>query len=131
MSFYDYIMTALKNLSRQKSRTGLTIVAITVGSLSLILMASLIVSIRQSLVDEGDCVVVRGDVGLPVGDTTRAPCCGVRPRDSLECQPISFAVAKPKSRSRTAGHKDRDSVAAGHTATTLETYGSVKTPALG
>lgn len=52
MRFFDSIQLAIKNLSRQKSRTLLTIVAITVGSLSLILMASLIISIRQSLVDQ-------------------------------------------------------------------------------
>lgn len=52
MTFLDYIRVALKNLFRQKSRTFLTITAITVGSLSLILMASLILSIRQSLVDQ-------------------------------------------------------------------------------
>jgi len=52
MRFTDYIGLAIKNLSRQKSRTALTIIAITVGSLSLILMASLIIGIRQSLVDQ-------------------------------------------------------------------------------
>ena len=52
MSFADYIRLAVKNLARQKSRTALTIVAITVGSLSLILMASLIIGIRQSLIDQ-------------------------------------------------------------------------------
>lgn len=52
MSFLDYFRVALKNLIRQKTRTVLTIVAITVGSLSLILMTSIIISIRQSLVDQ-------------------------------------------------------------------------------
>ena len=52
MKFFDYIHYAVKNLTRQKSRTSLTIIAITVGSLSLILMASLIISIRQSLVEQ-------------------------------------------------------------------------------
>lgn len=52
MAFIDYIRTALKNLTRQKSRTFLTIIAITVGSLSLILMASLIISIRSALMDQ-------------------------------------------------------------------------------
>ncbi len=52
MRFFDYVRLAFRNLSRQKSRTFLTIVAITVGSLSLILMASLIIGIRQSLVDQ-------------------------------------------------------------------------------
>lgn len=52
MKFFDYIRWSLKNLGRQKTRTSLTIVAITVGSLSLILMASLIISIRLSLVDQ-------------------------------------------------------------------------------
>lgn len=52
MGFLDYFRVALKNLIRQKTRTFLTIIAITVGSLSLILMASIIVSIQQSLVDQ-------------------------------------------------------------------------------
>ncbi|MEI7792026.1 MAG: FtsX-like permease family protein [Candidatus Berkelbacteria bacterium] len=52
MRFFDYIRLALKNLTRQKMRTTLTIIAITVGSLSLILMASLMISIRQSLMDQ-------------------------------------------------------------------------------
>lgn len=52
MRFFDYITLAYKNLTRQKSRTILTIIAITVGSLSLILMVSIIVSIHQSLVDQ-------------------------------------------------------------------------------
>lgn len=52
MKFFDYFRLALKNLSRQKSRTLLTIVAITIGSLSLILMASLIISIKLSLSDQ-------------------------------------------------------------------------------
>lgn len=51
MKFFDYIKMALKNLSRQKTRTILTIVAITIGSLSLILMVSLLIGIRQSIVD--------------------------------------------------------------------------------
>lgn len=52
MRFSDYFKLAFKNLTRQKVRTTLTIIAITVGSLSLILMASLIIGIRQSLVDQ-------------------------------------------------------------------------------
>lgn len=52
MRFFDYIRLAIKNLTRQKSRTFLTIIAITVGSLSLILMASLIIGIRQSLIEQ-------------------------------------------------------------------------------
>ena len=51
MRFADYILLAIKNLFRQKMRTFLTIVAITVGSLSVILMMSLIISIRQSMMD--------------------------------------------------------------------------------
>lgn len=51
MTFFDYIRLAFKNLSRQKSRTFLTITAITVGSLSVILMISLLTGIRQSLID--------------------------------------------------------------------------------
>lgn len=51
MRFIDYIRLAFKNLSRQKSRTFLTIIAITIGSLSVILMVSLITGIRQSLMD--------------------------------------------------------------------------------
>lgn len=51
MKFFDYIRLALKNLSRQKTRTFLTITAITVGSLSIILMVSLLTGIRQSLMD--------------------------------------------------------------------------------
>lgn len=54
MRFFDYIRTAFKNLARRKSRTILTIVAITVGSLSLILMASIIISIKQTLVEQFD-----------------------------------------------------------------------------
>lgn len=52
MRFLDYIRLALKNLTRQKARTVLTIIAITVGSLSLILMASIIISIKQSLTEQ-------------------------------------------------------------------------------
>lgn len=52
MRFFDYFRVALKNLTRQKTRTFLTIVAITVGSISLILMTSIIIGIRQSLVDQ-------------------------------------------------------------------------------
>lgn len=51
MKFFDYIRLAFKNLSRQKSRTFLTITAITVGSLSVILMVSLLTGIRTSLMD--------------------------------------------------------------------------------
>lgn len=51
MKFIDYIRLALKNLSRQKARTYLTITAITIGSLSVIIMFSLIIGIRQSLMD--------------------------------------------------------------------------------
>jgi putative ABC transport system permease protein len=51
MKFIDYIRTSLKNMFRQKLRTFLTILAITVGSLSIILMFSIIIGIRQSLVD--------------------------------------------------------------------------------
>ncbi|MCX6808781.1 MAG: ABC transporter permease [Candidatus Berkelbacteria bacterium] len=51
MRFFDYIRLALKNLTRQKARTTLTIIAITVGSLSLILMISILISVRQSLMD--------------------------------------------------------------------------------
>lgn len=51
MRFFDYIRLGLKNLGRQKSRTILTIIAITIGSLSLILMISLLLSVRQSLID--------------------------------------------------------------------------------
>lgn len=52
MRFSDYVRLAYKNLTRQKTRTALTIVAITVGSLSLILMVSIILSIRESLVNQ-------------------------------------------------------------------------------
>lgn len=51
MKFFDYILTSYKNLSRQKARTFLTVVAITVGSLSLILMISLLVGVRQGAMD--------------------------------------------------------------------------------
>ncbi|MEI6499282.1 MAG: FtsX-like permease family protein [bacterium] len=51
MRFFDYITLAYKNLSRQKSRTILTIIAITIGSLSVILMFSIIIGLRQSLMD--------------------------------------------------------------------------------
>jgi ABC-type antimicrobial peptide transport system permease subunit len=52
MAFFDYIRLAFKNLFRQKTRTFLTILAITVGSLSLILMLSIIISIKQSLMEQ-------------------------------------------------------------------------------
>lgn len=52
MRFFDYIRLAIKNLTRQKARTILTIIAITVGSFSLILMVSIIISIRQALIDQ-------------------------------------------------------------------------------
>lgn len=51
MKFFDYIRLAFKNLTRQKSRTFLTVSAITVGSLSVILMVSLLTGIRKSLMD--------------------------------------------------------------------------------
>lgn len=51
MSFFDYIRVAIKNLFRQKSRTFLTVIAITIGSLSVILMVSLLTGIKQSLID--------------------------------------------------------------------------------
>lgn len=51
MRFIDYLRLAFKNLSRQKARTYLTITAITIGSLSVIIMFSLIIGIRQSLMD--------------------------------------------------------------------------------
>jgi putative ABC transport system permease protein len=52
MRFFDYLKMAFKYLTRQKMRSFLTIVAITVGSLSLILMTSLILSVHKSLVDQ-------------------------------------------------------------------------------
>ncbi len=51
MRFLDYFRSAFKNLVRHKVRTFLTIVAITIGSLSIILMVSLLTTIRQSVVD--------------------------------------------------------------------------------
>ncbi|MDD5040504.1 MAG: ABC transporter permease [Patescibacteria group bacterium] len=51
MRFLDYFRSAFKNLVRHKVRTFLTIVAITIGSLSIILMVSLLVTIRQSVQD--------------------------------------------------------------------------------
>jgi len=51
MKFFDYISFSFKNLARRKARTLLTIIAITIGSLSVILMVSLLTGIRQSLVD--------------------------------------------------------------------------------
>lgn len=52
MRFFDYLRIAYKNLTRQKVRSLLTIIAITVGSLSLILMTSLILSVHKSLIDQ-------------------------------------------------------------------------------
>lgn len=52
MRVIDYVGMASRNLVRQKARTILTIIAITIGSLSLILMASLLLSVHQSLVDQ-------------------------------------------------------------------------------
>lgn len=49
MKASDYIRIALKNFARQKLRTTLTVLAITVGSLSLILMFSILIGISQSL----------------------------------------------------------------------------------
>lgn len=51
MRFFDYFRSAFKNLVRHKVRTILTIVAITIGSLSIILMVSLLTTIRQSVTD--------------------------------------------------------------------------------
>jgi len=51
MRFIDYFRTAFRNLIRQKIRTSLTIIAITIGSLSIILMVSLLTTIRESVVD--------------------------------------------------------------------------------
>jgi ABC-type antimicrobial peptide transport system permease subunit len=52
MRLFDYVRLAIKNLTRQRARTILTVIAITVGSFSLILMASIIISIRQSLINQ-------------------------------------------------------------------------------
>src|SRR6266540_115871 len=52
MFFFDFIKLAFKNLARQKVRTALTVIAITVGSLSLILMSSIILSVHKSLIDQ-------------------------------------------------------------------------------
>lgn len=51
MKTLDAIRLSFKNLARQKSRTTLTITAITIGSLSVILMSSILLSVRQSLMD--------------------------------------------------------------------------------
>ena len=51
MKLADYISFSFKNLARRKARTILTIIAITIGSLSVILMVSLLTGIKQSLVD--------------------------------------------------------------------------------
>lgn len=51
MNPIDFIRTAFKNFARQKLRTFLTITAITVGSLSLILMASLLLGMRQTAIE--------------------------------------------------------------------------------
>lgn len=51
MKFIDYIRLAFKNLGRQRSRTTLTITAITIGSLSVILMASILISVKEYLTE--------------------------------------------------------------------------------
>lgn len=52
MRFFDYIKTAFKNLRRQKSRTILTIIAIVIGSLSVIIMLSLVISARRVMIKQ-------------------------------------------------------------------------------
>ena len=50
MKFLDYIKIAYKNLTRQKARTILTIIAIVIGSMSVIIMLSLVISAKRVLV---------------------------------------------------------------------------------
>lgn len=52
MKIIDYIKMAVKNLFRQKLRTFLTVIAITVGSLSIILMGTILINMRQSVIDQ-------------------------------------------------------------------------------
>lgn len=49
MNFRDYLQTAFKNLWRRKMRTFLTILAVTVGSLAVILLVSITTGIKTSL----------------------------------------------------------------------------------
>lgn len=52
MKFLDYLRIAYKNLTRQKARTILTIIAIVIGSLSIIVMMTLVISAKKALVSQ-------------------------------------------------------------------------------
>lgn len=52
MRFFDYIRTAFRNLARQKARTFLTILAVVVGAISVVIMLSLVVSAKQTALEQ-------------------------------------------------------------------------------
>lgn len=52
MRFFDYIKTAFRNLKRQKLRTFLTVIAIVIGSLSVIIMLSLVIGVRRVMINQ-------------------------------------------------------------------------------
>lgn len=70
MSFLDQLRTALRNLSRQKLRTSLTIFAIVIGAVSVTVMLSLVTSTKGFLVSSAEKigmdkrVIVTGTPGL-------------------------------------------------------------------
>ncbi|MEI6299636.1 MAG: ABC transporter permease [Actinomycetes bacterium] len=70
MNFIDQFRTGLRNLSRQKLRTSLTIFAIVIGAVSVTVMLSLITSTKSFLVSSAEKigmdtrVIVTGTPGL-------------------------------------------------------------------
>lgn len=74
MKFFDYVHIALKNLSRQRARTILTIIAIVIGAISIIIMVSLVVSAKRVLISQLESigaftlVTVTGNPDMEGGD---------------------------------------------------------------
>lgn len=52
MRFTDYIKLAFKNLTRQRARTILTVIAIVIGSMSVIVMLTLVISARKVMINQ-------------------------------------------------------------------------------
>lgn len=52
MRFTDYIKLSFKNLSRQRARTILTVIAIVIGSMSVIVMLTLVISAKKALINQ-------------------------------------------------------------------------------
>lgn len=52
MKFLDYIKISFKNITRQKARTILTVLAIVIGAMSVIIMVSLVVSAKKVMIKQ-------------------------------------------------------------------------------